>query len=224
MTRNEWTCASQEGPCYPLNSQMNHQNTQENCVEEVDRQVSIRERCGSSVFHLCFWNMTELSSFVFIPLTPKCIVTQSLNPGDSSGRWRNWAVPQETVWGQQDLVLTVNRWPLEPMSEDEIKHGLSFFLFFLYSTHPPSFPLVLYPSESWSTLGRGQHFSSALPSITQPAALQGLPMYSVYSPVFQNKGSCVNSILRSPHQQGAESEFCPWLIWGKGPSVTANAV
>lgn len=95
------------------------------------------------------------------------------------------------------------------------------FLFLPFSTHPPSFPLELYPSESWSTLGREQHFSSALPNITQPAALQGLPMYSVYSPVFQNKGSCVNSILRSPHQQGAESEFCPWLIWSKGPSVTA---
>lgn len=108
------------------------------------------------------------------------------------------------------------------MSEHEIKHGLfEFFLFLPFSTQPPSFPLVLYPSGSWSTLGRGQHSSSVLPSITQPAALQGLPRYSVYSPVFQNKGSCVNCILRSHHQQGAESEFCPWLIWGKGPSVTA---
>ena len=108
------------------------------------------------------------------------------------------------------------------MSEHKIKHGFfEFFLFHLFFYPSTLFPLVLYPSESWSTLGRGQHSSSALPNITQPAALQGLPMYSVYSPVFQNKGSCVKSILRSHHQQGAESEFCPWPIWGKGPSVTA---
>lgn len=88
------------------------------------------------------------------------------------------------------------------------------------------YPATLFPSGAipqWIlvNLRKGQHSSSVLPSITQPAALQGLPRYSVYSPVFQNKGSCVNCILRSHHQQGAESEFYPWLIWGKGPSVTA---